>query len=62
MNKNNVNYVPEGRNSVTPYLIVKNAAKAIDYYKNVFGATELMRLPGPDGRSATPNCASATRS
>ena len=50
MSKNNVNYVPEGRNSVTPYLIVKNAAKAIDYYKNVFGATELMRMGGPDGK------------
>ncbi len=50
MSKNNVNYVPEGRNSVTPYLIVKNAAKAIDYYKNVFGATELMRMDGPDGK------------
>ena len=50
MSKNNVNYVPEGRNSVTPYLIVKNAAKAIDYYKNVFGASELMRMDGPDGK------------
>ncbi len=46
----NVNYIPEGRNSVTPYLIVKNAARAIDYYKNVFGATELMRMDGPDGK------------
>jgi len=45
-----VNFKPENRNSVTPYLIVKNASKAIDYYKNVFGATELMRLKGPDGR------------
>jgi PhnB protein len=50
MNKNNVNYVPEGRNSVTPYLIVSNAAQAIDYYKKVFGATELMRMDGPDGK------------
>jgi PhnB protein len=50
MSKNNVNYIPEGRNSVTPYLIVKNAAKAIDYYKKVFGATEMMRMDGPDGK------------
>lgn len=50
MSKNNVNYLPEGRNSVTPYLIVKGAAQAIDYYKNVFGAIELMRLNGPDGK------------
>ncbi len=48
--KSNVHFIPEGRNSVTPYLIVNNAARAIDYYKNVFGATELMRMPGPDGK------------
>jgi PhnB protein len=45
-----VSYIPKDYNSVTPYLIVKNAAKAIDYYKKVFGATEVMRMPGPDGR------------
>jgi PhnB protein len=43
-------YIPKGYNSITPYLVVKGAAKAIDYYKKVFGATELMRMPGPDGR------------
>ena len=43
-------YIPEGYNSVTPYLIVKGAAEAIEYYKNVFGATELMRMPDPSGR------------
>ena len=41
--------IPEGYHSVTPYLIVKGAAKAIDYYKKVFGATEIMRMPGPNG-------------
>jgi len=46
----NVSYVPEGYNSVTPYLIVKGAAQAIEYYKTVFGATEVMRMPTPDGR------------
>src|ERR1700746_3972535 len=45
-----VSYIPEGRNSVTPYLIVKGAAQAIDYYKKVFGATELMRMDSPDGK------------
>lgn len=38
--------IPEGYHSVTPYLIVKGAAKAIDYYKKAFGATEIMRMPG----------------
>ena len=45
-----VSYIPKDYNSVTPYLIVKGAAKAIDYYKKVFGAIEVMRMPGPDGR------------
>ena len=44
-----VSYTPKDYNSVTPYLIVKGAAQAIDYYKKVFGATETMRMPGPDG-------------
>ena len=41
--------IPEGYNSVTPYLIVKGAARAIDFYKLAFGATEILRMPGPDG-------------
>lgn len=45
-----VSYIPKDYNSVTPYLVVNNAAKAIDYYKNVFGATEVMRMPGPNGK------------
>ena len=44
--------IPEGYGSVTPYLIVQGAANAIDYYKTVFGATERMRMPGPDGKIA----------
>jgi len=40
--------IPDGYHSVTPYMIVKGAAKAIDFYKNAFGATELMRFPGPN--------------
>jgi PhnB protein len=45
-----VSYIPKGCNSVMPYLVVKGAAQAIDYYKKVFGATEIMRMPGPDGK------------
>ena len=40
--------IPDGYHSVTPYIIVKGAAKAIDFYKNTLGATELMRFPGPN--------------
>jgi PhnB protein len=45
-----VHYIPQGYNSVTPYLIVKGAAKAIEYYKNIFGAKEVFRMDGPDGK------------
>ena len=45
-----VKSIPEGYHNVTPYLYVRNAAGAIDFYKNAFGATEIMRMPGPDGR------------
>ena len=44
--------IPEGYSSVTPYLIVSGAARALDYYKSVFDATELMRFEGPDGKIA----------
>jgi uncharacterized glyoxalase superfamily protein PhnB len=36
--------------SVTPHLVCAGAAKAIDFYKKAFGATEEARLPGPDGK------------
>lgn len=36
--------IPEGYHSVTPYLIIRDAAAALDFYKRAFGATELMRL------------------
>ncbi len=45
-----VNYIPKGYNTITPYLVIKGAAKAIEYYKNVFGATIVERMDGPDGR------------
>ena len=41
--------IPEGYHSITPYLVVKGAAKAIDYYKKAFDATEVMRMAMPDG-------------
>jgi PhnB protein len=42
--------IPEGYYSITPYLIVRGAARAIEFYKQAFSATELMRFPMPDGR------------
>lgn len=42
-----VNPVPEGYHSVTPYLVITGAAKAIDFYKKVFGATEVLRMDEP---------------
>jgi PhnB protein len=42
--------IPEGYYTVTPYLIVNGAAKAIDFYKKAFGAKELFRMGGPDGK------------
>jgi len=44
-----VRAIPEGFHSITPALICKNASEAIDYYKRVFGAKEIMRMPGPNG-------------
>jgi PhnB protein len=41
--------IPDQYHSVTPYLTVKGASEAIDFYKKVFGATELLRVPGPGG-------------
>lgn len=48
--KNAVKPIPENYHAITPYLIIKGAAKAIDFYKTVFGAAEIMRMPGPEGR------------
>jgi PhnB protein len=48
----NVKPIPEGYHSVTPYLVVKGAAKAIDFYKKAFGAKELFRMEGPGGTVA----------
>jgi len=45
-----VSYIPKDYNSVTPYLVIKGAAQAIEYYKKVFGAAEHVRMNGPDGK------------
>jgi PhnB protein len=42
--------IPAGSQSVAPYLIVKGAARALEFYTTAFGATEVYRLVGPDGR------------
>jgi PhnB protein len=44
--------VPEGYNTVTPYLTVDDAAGAIEYYKSAFGAEERVRMDAPDGKIA----------
>jgi len=41
--------IPDGYHTVTPYLVIKNAGKAIEFYKQAFGATESVRLNTPDG-------------
>ena len=45
------NAVREGYQTVTPALTVRNGAEAIEFYKKAFGAEEIMRVPGPDGKS-----------
>lgn len=44
--------IPDGYHSVTPYLIVRGGADAIEFYQRAFGAVELMRLAAPDGKIA----------
>ena len=47
---NSVKPIPEGFHTATPTLVVRNAAQAIDFYKKVFGAEEIIRMPSPDGK------------
>jgi len=42
--------IPEGFHTVTPALVVRDAAKAIDFYKKALSAQELVRMPSPDGK------------
>ena len=50
MMKHIVKPVPDGYHTATPYLIVKDAASAIEFYKRAFGATERICLVAPDGK------------
>lgn len=43
--------IPEGYQRMTPYFTVQNAAQAIDFYKEAFGAQERYRMVAPDGKS-----------
>jgi len=42
--------IPPDMHTVTPHLVIKGAAEAIEFYKKAFGAVEAGRMPGPDGR------------
>jgi PhnB protein len=44
------NHIPEGYHSITPYLHITGAARAIEFYKEVFGAIEVMRMDAPGGK------------
>ncbi|HWL91919.1 MAG TPA: VOC family protein [Phycisphaerae bacterium] len=45
-----VKAIPDGFSSITPHLVVKDGPAAIEFYKKAFGAEEIMRMPGPDGK------------
>ncbi len=45
-----VKKIPDGMHSVTPHMVCAGASAALDFYKKAFGAVELSRLPGPDGK------------
>ncbi|MDR4467499.1 MAG: VOC family protein [Nitrospira sp.] len=49
MKSNQVPFIPKGYQSVTPYLIINGAERAITFYKKAFGAKEVMRVSGPHG-------------
>jgi PhnB protein len=60
--------IPQDFHSVTPYLTLSDAARALDFYKRAFGAKELSRMAGPDGKIGhaeikieTPGSCSPTR-
>jgi PhnB protein len=48
--KRKVPHMPKGYHAVTPYLSIRGAAEAIAFYKKAFGAKEVMRMPGPEGK------------
>ncbi len=43
-------FIPEGFSTLTPYLVMSGASEAIEFYKKVFSATELVRMPMPNGK------------
>ena len=45
-----VKSIPDGYHTVTPYFTVRDAARAVEFYKQAFDATELMRMAEPDGK------------
>ena len=47
----NVKIIPEGYHSINPYLVVRNAERAIEFYKKAFGAEERFRMHRPDGKA-----------
>jgi PhnB protein len=47
----NVKPIPDGFHTLTPYLIIKGAAEAMDFYQRAFGATERFRMAGADGKT-----------
>ena len=44
------NFIPQGFTSVTPFFVFKDCRKAIEFYKQAFGAQEKFAMPGPDGK------------
>ena len=46
-----VNPIPPGRHTLTPNLVLRDCARAIEFYKRAFGAVEVTRMPAPDGKS-----------
>jgi PhnB protein len=48
---NRINAIPEGYHTLTPHLVVNGANQAIEFYKAAFGAEEIIRMPGPDGKA-----------
>jgi PhnB protein len=50
MTASTTKHVPEGYHSITPYLYIRDAARAIEFYQQVFGAKELFRMDAPGGK------------
>lgn len=50
-NMSEVKPIPDGYHSITPYLMIKNATSAIEFYKKAFDAQELFRMNGPEGKT-----------